>query len=36
TLEEWLVFQRTWGYFSSIFAAQDIQKQLPEEVKAFR
>eukprot|EP00904_Undaria_pinnatifida_P005405 jgi/Undpi1/1995/HiC_scaffold_12.g05382.m1 len=36
TLEEWLAFQRTWGYFLSIFAAPDIQKQLPKEVKAFR
>eukprot|EP00903_Cladosiphon_okamuranus_P017642 g16249.t1 len=36
TLEEWLVLQRTWGYISSIFAAPDIQKQLPGEARAFR
>lgn len=36
TLEEWLVLQRTWGYISSIFAAPDIQKQLPGEARSFR
>ncbi|CAM9196691.1 unnamed protein product, partial [Sphacelaria rigidula] len=36
TLEEWLVFQRTWGYLASIFAAPDIQKQIPSEARAFR
>ncbi|CAM9656208.1 unnamed protein product [Ascophyllum nodosum] len=36
TLEECLIFQRTWGHFSSILAAPDIRKQLPKETRAFR
>lgn len=35
TLEEWLNCQRSWIHLESIFAAPDIQRQLPNEAKLF-
>ena len=35
TLDEWLAVQRSWMYLESIFKAQDIQRQLPNEYKQF-
>jgi dynein heavy chain len=35
TLEEWLVVQKSWMYLENIFAAPDIQRQLPNETKQF-
>ena len=35
TLDEWLQAQRNWMYLESIFCAQDIQRQLPQESKLF-
>jgi dynein heavy chain len=35
TLDAWLVCQRSWLYLESIFAAPDIQRQLPNEAKMF-
>jgi len=35
TLDEWLSVQRGWMYLESIFKAQDIQRQLPNEYKQF-
>jgi len=35
TLDEWLAVQRGWMYLESIFKAQDIQRQLPNEYKQF-
>ncbi|QDZ24237.1 heavy chain of dynein [Chloropicon primus] len=35
TLDEWLECQKQWMYLESIFSAADIQRQLPNESKAF-
>ncbi|CAG9467054.1 unnamed protein product [Pedinophyceae sp. YPF-701] len=35
TLDQWLECQRQWIYLESIFVAQDIQRQLPEEARQF-
>jgi len=35
TMDEWLSLQRQWLYLAPIFAAPDIQRQLPHEYKAF-
>ena len=35
TLDEWLECQKSWMYLESIFSAADIQRQLPNENKAF-
>ncbi|KXJ04603.1 Dynein heavy chain 6, axonemal, partial [Exaiptasia diaphana] len=35
TLDEWLICQRNWLYLESIFAAADIQRQLPNEARLF-
>jgi hypothetical protein len=35
TLDEWTQCQRSWMYLESIFAAEDIQKQLPAEAQQF-
>ena len=35
TLDEWTQCQRSWMYLESIFAAQDIVRQLPEESTMF-
>ena len=35
TLDEWLGVQKNWMYLESIFLAPDIQRQLPNEAKAF-
>ena len=34
-LDEWLACQRSWMYLESIFAAPDLQRQLPAELKMF-
>jgi dynein heavy chain len=34
-LDEWLECQKQWMYLESIFCAPDIQRQLPNESKAF-
>ena len=36
TLEVWLTCQQNWMHLEPIFAAPDIQKQMPLEAKAFR
>jgi len=36
TLDEWVECQRQWIYVEQIFAAQDIQRQLPDDSKAFQ
>ena len=36
TLDEWLACQRSWMYLESIFAAPDLQRQLPVELKLFQ
>jgi dynein heavy chain len=35
TMDEWLSVQRNWMYLEPIFAAPDIQRQLPFEYKTF-
>ena len=35
TLDEWLTCQKQWMYLETIFAADDIKRQLPEESKRF-
>ena len=35
TLEQYTELQRAWMYLEPIFAAQDIQRQLPEESRQF-
>ena len=35
TLDEWLSVQKNWMYLENIFAAPDIQRQLPNETKIF-
>ena len=35
-LDEWLACQRSWMYLESIFAAPDLQRQLPAELKMFQ
>ena len=35
TLDEWIECQRQWLYLETIFAAPDIQRQLPAEARAF-
>lgn len=34
-LDQWLECQKQWMYLESIFSAPDIQRQLPNESKAF-
>lgn len=36
TLDEWVAVQRSWMYLETIFCAEDIQKQLPEEAAKFQ
>ena len=36
TLDEWVTVQRNWMYLETIFCAEDIQKQLPEEAAKFQ
>ena len=36
TLSEWTECQRTWMYLETIFAAPDIQQQLPDDAKVFK
>ncbi|GMI17677.1 hypothetical protein TrLO_g10552 [Triparma laevis f. longispina] len=36
TLEEWLQCQKSWMHLETIFSAPDIQKQMPNEAKAFK
>ena len=35
TLDAWVACQKSWMYLECIFAAPDIQRQLPHEGKAF-
>ena len=35
TLDEWLTCQKQWMYLETIFGAEDIKRQLPEESKRF-
>jgi dynein heavy chain, axonemal len=35
TMDEWLTCQRNWMYLETIFAADDIKRQLPEESRKF-
>jgi dynein heavy chain, axonemal len=35
TLDEWLMCQKQWMYLETIFGAEDIKRQLPEESKRF-
>jgi dynein heavy chain len=35
TIDEWVVVQKAWMYLETIFSAEDIKKQLPEESKKF-
>ncbi|WIA13579.1 hypothetical protein OEZ85_007146 [Tetradesmus obliquus] len=35
TLDQWVQVQKSWMYLEPIFSAQDIQKQLPSEYRAF-
>ena len=34
-LEVWLTLQQSWMYLESVFAAADMQRQLPQELRAF-
>ena len=36
TIDEWVVVQKAWMYLETIFGAEDIKKQLPEESKKFQ
>lgn len=36
TLDEWVAVQRNWMYLETIFCAEDIQKQLPDEAAKFQ
>lgn len=36
TLDEWVTVQRNWMYLETIFCAEDIQKQLPDEASKFQ
>jgi dynein heavy chain len=36
TFDEWLQCQKTWMYLETIFSAEDIQEQLPDETKLFK
>lgn len=36
TLDEWVTVQRNWMYLETIFCAEDIQKQLPDEATKFQ
>ena len=36
SLDEWLACQRAWMYLESIFAAPDLQRQLPNELTMFQ
>lgn len=35
TIDEWAELQKTWMYLGSIFSAQDIQRQLPQQSQEF-
>jgi dynein heavy chain len=35
TIDEWLTCQKQWMYLETIFGAEDIKRQLPEEAKKF-
>ena len=35
TLDEWITCQKQWMYLETIFSAEDIKRQLPEESKKF-
>jgi len=35
TLDEWMTCQKQWMYLETIFSAEDIKRQLPEESKRF-